>query len=84
MSKEDIRWHQRLANYNKALTQLAAAVELSKEREPSRLEEQGLIQAFEFTHELARNVMKGFCPPGKYGYYRLQGCQSGSIYLWTN
>lgn len=60
MSKEDIRWHQRMANYNKALAQLSNAVELSKERELSKLEEQGLIQAFEFTHELAWNVMKDY------------------------
>lgn len=58
--KTDIRWHQRLANYTKALRQLESAVELSKVRELSNLEEQGLIQAFEFTHELSWNVLKDY------------------------
>lgn len=39
---------------------LNAAVELSKVRKLSELEEQGLIQAFEFTHELAWKTMKDF------------------------
>ncbi len=55
-----IRWQQRLSNYSKALRQLESAVELSKERPLSNLEEQGLIQAFEFTHELAWNVLKDY------------------------
>lgn len=57
---QDIRWHQRLSNYTKALTQLENAVELSQERTLTSLEEQGLIQAFEFTHELAWNVLKDY------------------------
>ncbi|AMQ56428.1 nucleotidyltransferase substrate binding protein [Algoriphagus sanaruensis] len=55
-----IRWQQRLANFSKALRQLENAVNLSKERPLSDLEEQGLIQAFEFTHELAWNVLKDY------------------------
>jgi nucleotidyltransferase substrate binding protein (TIGR01987 family) len=39
---------------------LKEAVELTKQRRLSRLEEQGLIQAFEFTHELAWNTVKDF------------------------
>ena len=58
--EQDIRWHQRLSNYSKALKQLESAVQLSKERELTDLEEQGLIQAFEYTHELAWNVMKDY------------------------
>jgi len=60
MNNEDIRWLQRLANYNRALHQLESAVRLAKERALSDLEKQGLIQAFEFTHELAWNVMKDY------------------------
>ncbi len=60
MSEQDIRWEQRLSNFNKALSQLEEAVALAKERELSNLEEQGLIQAFEYTHELSWNVMKDF------------------------
>ncbi|MCO6489555.1 MAG: nucleotidyltransferase substrate binding protein [Phaeodactylibacter sp.] len=57
---KDIRWQQRFSNYNKALAQLEKAVKLSKERELSDLEQQGIIQAFEYTHELAWNTMKDY------------------------
>jgi nucleotidyltransferase substrate binding protein (TIGR01987 family) len=54
----DIRWKQRLANYRKAFGRLDDAVLLSRQRDLSDLERQGLIHAFEFTHELAWNLMK--------------------------
>jgi len=54
------RWKQRLQNYQQALERLREAVELSRLRPLSRLEQQGLIQAFEFTHELAWNLMKDY------------------------
>jgi len=54
----DIRWQQRFANYRKALARLTEAVELRQQRSLSELERQGLIQAFEFTHELAWNTFK--------------------------
>lgn len=57
---DDIRWQQRLASYQRALAQLEAAVILRQSRPLSELEQQGLIQAFEFTHELAWNVMKDY------------------------
>ena len=60
MSKKDIRWVQRLNNYVKAFEQLKDAVYLAKQKELSNLEKQGLVQAFEFTHELAWNVMKDY------------------------
>lgn len=56
----DIRWQQRLNNYLCALTQLAEAVQLREQRPLSRLEQQGLIKAFEFTQELGWNVMKDY------------------------
>ena len=60
MQAKDIRWQQRLNNLNSALQQLADAVSLANSRQLSLLEQQGLIQAFEFTHELAWNVMKDY------------------------
>lgn len=60
MGGQDIRWHQRLDSYRKALAQLERAVELAGRRDLSELEQQGLIQGFEFTHELAWNVLKDF------------------------
>lgn len=60
MNNQDIRWRQRFSHYQKALLQLSNAVELSRQRPLSELEVQGLIQAFEFTHELAWNVMKDY------------------------
>ena len=60
MSEPDIRWQQRLANYIQALTQLGNAVTTHNQRPLPELEKQGLIQAFEFTHELAWNVMKDY------------------------
>lgn len=60
MEDQDIRWIQRFSNFNKAFLQLEKAVELSNERELSDLEEQGLIQSFEYTHELAWRTLKDF------------------------
>lgn len=60
MSDTDLRWGQRLVNYRAALLRLSEAVELSRQRPLTPLEQQGLIQAFEFTHELAWNVMKDY------------------------
>lgn len=56
----DVRWKQRFMNYQKALAQLEKGVALAEQRALSELEEQGLIQSFEFTHELSWNVMKDF------------------------
>lgn len=53
----DIRWQQRFANYERALTQLTKFIDKG---ELNELEEQGLIQAFEYTHELAWNVLKDY------------------------
>ena len=60
MTNPDIRWIQRFNHFAQALAQLQSAVMLARQRELSPLEEQGLIQAFEFTHELAWNTLKDF------------------------
>lgn len=54
----DIRWIQRFDNYSKALQRLNDAVALAQERSLSNIEKQGLIQTFEFTHELAWKTLK--------------------------
>ncbi|HPQ09591.1 MAG TPA: nucleotidyltransferase substrate binding protein [Bacteroidia bacterium] len=73
MSGLDIRWKQRFSNYIKALQKLEEAVliiknnfTISKDGKISNDEflddiiKEGLIQRFEYTHELAWNVMKDF------------------------
>ncbi|OEZ63239.1 nucleotidyltransferase substrate binding protein [Duganella sp. HH105] len=57
MSEQDIRWLQRLSNFRRALAQLKKFIDHGALNE---LEQQGLIKAFEFTHELAWNVMKDY------------------------
>lgn len=54
---DDIRWKQRLDNYSKALRQLTRFIEKG---ELNELEQQGLIQSFEYTYELAWNTIKDF------------------------
>ncbi|MCF2504805.1 nucleotidyltransferase substrate binding protein [Dyadobacter sp. CY107] len=60
MDEQDIRWKQRFENYKKALAKLGEAVYLDTQRALSELERQGIIQTFEFTHELAWKVMQDF------------------------
>lgn len=61
--KKDIRWHQRLNNYGKALHQMTRM--MNKYPELNDFELQGLIKSFEYTFELAWNVIKD--------YYSYQG-----------
>ena len=61
--EQDIRWLQRLENYSKALRKLEEAVEIVNQSFDSPnidLLKEGLIQRFEFTHELAWKVMKDY------------------------
>jgi len=60
MNQEDIRWKQRFQNFLKAFALLEEAVKKHNEQGLNELEEQGLIQRFEFTHELAWNVLKDY------------------------
>jgi nucleotidyltransferase substrate binding protein (TIGR01987 family) len=66
MEDQDIRWKQRFANYGKALKKLSEAVELltqNVENIPASFSEiamEGLVQRFEYTHELAWNVLKDY------------------------
>lgn len=73
MESSDVRWQQRFSNYNKALQKLSEAVVYIKSNfyEAGLLHEglfeagedllkEGLIQRFEYTHELAWNVLKDY------------------------
>ena len=63
-SGSDVRWKQRFSSYKKALAQLTKFIDKG---ELNELEEQGLIQSFEYTHELAWNLLRD--------YLRAQGNQ---------
>jgi nucleotidyltransferase substrate binding protein (TIGR01987 family) len=54
---DDIRWIQRLNNWTRALNQLSRFME---REELDELQEQGLIQSFEYNHELAWMTQKDF------------------------
>lgn len=73
MNNPDIRWQQRFANYQKALTQLRKFI---AKGELNELEIQGLIQCFEYTHELAWNVMKDYL--AEQGVQNLFGSKNAS------
>lgn len=60
MQQDDVRWKQRFENYKKALATLSLGIRQHRERGLSELEKQGLIQGFEFTHELSWKVMLDF------------------------
>lgn len=55
--KNEERWKQRFANFQKALRQLSVFVEKAH---LSVLEEQGMIKCFEYTYELSWNTMKDY------------------------
>lgn len=57
MNDLDIRWRQRLANFNKAMVQLT---EFMEQPSLNKFEVQGLIQCFEYTFELAWKTAKDY------------------------
>lgn len=60
MQSQEVRWIQRTNSFERAFARLKAAVKLAEQRELSDLEAQGLIQGFEYTHELAWKTLKNF------------------------
>lgn len=65
MEEKDVRWIQRFSNYRKALIQLGKAVNIVSARlndstDQNDLMAEGLIQRYEYTHELAWKVMKDY------------------------
>lgn len=73
MSHKDIRWIQRFDNYKKALSQLTKFVDKGQLNE---LELQGLIQSFEYTHELAWKTLKDFLEHG--GHKEIYGSKDAT------
>jgi nucleotidyltransferase substrate binding protein (TIGR01987 family) len=69
---QDLRWEQRFSNYRKALHKLTQAIQYinandtgeSEKNDPKyvldEIIKEGLIQRFEYTHELGWNTMKEF------------------------
>ena len=56
---QDIRWQQRYANYHKACQRLIAVTESGMTVDDlSELEQEGIVQRFEYTFELAWKVMQ--------------------------
>ena len=60
MKNQEVRWIQRANSFGRAFNRLKAAVTLAEQRKLSDLEAQGLIQGFEYTHELAWKTLKDF------------------------
>jgi nucleotidyltransferase substrate binding protein (TIGR01987 family) len=68
----DVRWEQRFSNYAKAFDKLSQSVDFIRKnvgddfdddgiaKVLSEMIQEGLIQRFEYTHELAWNVMKDY------------------------
>lgn len=76
MEELDIRWMQRFANFQKALLKMNQAIEVMQEsrsenKNIQELLQEGVIQRFEYTHELAWKVMKDYAE--YQGYTNLGG-----------
>jgi len=56
----DIRWRQRLQNFDRAFVLLRSALEQKALDEFSDLEQEGIIQRFEYTYELAWKTVKDY------------------------
>ena len=83
MAEKDIRWKQRFHNYKKALAQFSKAIgyfgdirHLRVDADELDLMKEGLIQRFEFTYELAWNVLKDYIEQDSPGVYQLYGSKT--------
>ena len=83
----DIRWKQRFDNYRKALQKLNEATLIVGKTanygiNVDELLQEGLIQRFEYTHELAWNVMKDYAE--YQGYTDIRGSRDAIRYALQN
>ena len=53
----DIRWKQRFSNFDKSLANLREALETAN---PNKLEQQGIIKAFELCYELGWKTLQDY------------------------
>lgn len=65
METQDVRWKQRFENYHKALERLTRAIQIldedtERDEDERDLMRTGVVKNFEFTLELAWNVMKDY------------------------
>lgn len=65
METQDVRWKQRFENYHRALERLTKAIQILDEDTERNEDERdlmrtGVVKSFEFTLELAWNVMKDY------------------------
>ena len=58
--QEDIRWKQRFDNFDRAFTLLRTALQSCALDDFSDLEQEGIIQRFEYSFELAWKTMKDY------------------------
>ena len=57
-SDKEIRWQLRYKNFSKAIILLREALEKKRVEEYSRLEQEGIVQRFEYTFELGWKTLK--------------------------
>lgn len=57
---QDIRWQQRFQNFDRAFVLLRSALQDRPLDEYSSLEQEGIIQRFEYAYELAWKTMKDY------------------------
>ena len=60
VNTQDIRWTQRFQNFERAFILLRSALEEKRVEQFNRLEQEGLIQRFEYTYELAWKTAKDY------------------------
>lgn len=58
--KKEIRWKQRFQNFNRAYNLLNCALEENDIDDLSNLEQEGVIQRFEYTYEFAWKTLKDY------------------------